>query len=368
VIVLSSLDWSFLWQRHQHFATMFAAAGHKVLFVESTGKRLPRASDIARMLRRLAKRQSKESVASFRPGECGVEVVSPLTLPIPSGGFRVLNRALLLPRLAKALGKDGPERSIVWCFLPTYTSLDLIQLLDPSLVVYDCVVNFSADRAAHRSIRASERQLLEMANLVIVDSDFLYKKHSSLRKDIHRIPPGVDVELFRQADTGPVGEIRSLCYFGTVDSHLDFSLLAELARSGLQICVVGPLRVSRDLVAPFQWLPPVRLEELPALIRRFDALIIPYRVDQFTSGVMPAKFFECLATGKPVFVTPLPEFAHWPEYFYVGRTAADFCRMAGDFRQREDELVRERRLRLASENSWAARFRVIECLLHEAMQ
>ena len=55
-VVLATADWDHpLWTNKQHTALALAAAGHRVLYVESLGIRLPRiaAADSARIFRRL---------------------------------------------------------------------------------------------------------------------------------------------------------------------------------------------------------------------------------------------------------------------------------------------------------------------------
>ena len=56
VIILSTADWDHpLWTNKQHTALALAAAGHRVLYVESLGLRAPRAGrrDLKRIARRL---------------------------------------------------------------------------------------------------------------------------------------------------------------------------------------------------------------------------------------------------------------------------------------------------------------------------
>ena len=42
-------------------------------------------------------------------------------------------------------------------------------------------------------------------------------------------------------------------------------------------------------------------EELPKLISNYDGIIISYDENSFSSSISPAKFYESLATGKPIF-------------------------------------------------------------------
>ena len=47
-------------------------------------------------------------------------------------------------------------------------------------------------------------------------------------------------------------------------------------------------------------------EELPALLRRADAAVVPYRRDIFTDGILPTKLMEYVALGIPTIVSRTP--------------------------------------------------------------
>ena len=53
IICFSSIDWDFNWQGHQEVMSGLAERGHRVLFVENTGVRVPRLGDLPRLATRL---------------------------------------------------------------------------------------------------------------------------------------------------------------------------------------------------------------------------------------------------------------------------------------------------------------------------
>jgi hypothetical protein len=53
IVCISSIDWDFIWQGHQEIMSTLAAQGHRVLFVENTGVRAPRARDLPRLGQRI---------------------------------------------------------------------------------------------------------------------------------------------------------------------------------------------------------------------------------------------------------------------------------------------------------------------------
>ena len=53
ILCISSIDWDFIWQGHQEIMSRLAADGHRVLFIENTGVRQVRVSDLGRIRARL---------------------------------------------------------------------------------------------------------------------------------------------------------------------------------------------------------------------------------------------------------------------------------------------------------------------------
>src|SRR5215467_7513866 len=125
LVCISSIDWDFIWQGHQEIMSRLAAAGHRVLFVENTGVRAPKVSDLGRVRQRI--RNWWRGTKGFREERPNLFVYSPLVLPLPySRPARFVNRLILFSALRRWLRATGFYRPIVWTFLPTPLAHDLI--------------------------------------------------------------------------------------------------------------------------------------------------------------------------------------------------------------------------------------------------
>ena len=99
IVCLSSIDWDFLWQGHQQIMSSLADNGNRVLFVESTGVRVPGLRDLPRLWRRLTTvgppgRGPHARAGNRRPAN--VRVYSPVVVPLPySKAAQALNRPIL---------------------------------------------------------------------------------------------------------------------------------------------------------------------------------------------------------------------------------------------------------------------------------
>src|SRR5205823_3012052 len=137
---------------------------------------------------------------------------------------------------------------------------------------------------------------------------------------IEKLPSGVrfhDFERARRAASDPPAVFKGLAgpvvgFVGTLRKQTDLDLLSQTAALApdLNFVFVGPHMTDvRGLNAQ----PNVHLvdavphEEMIRYVVRFDAGVLPYVLDSFTAGIMPAKLKEYLAAGLPVVSTPLPE-------------------------------------------------------------
>ena len=79
ILCISSIDWDFIWQGHQEIMSRLAGDGHRVLFIENTGVRSPRLSDLPRLRQRL--RNWRRGTKGFRQERPNLFVHSPMVLP-----------------------------------------------------------------------------------------------------------------------------------------------------------------------------------------------------------------------------------------------------------------------------------------------
>src|SRR5437763_15909184 len=90
----------------------------------------------------------------------------------------------------------GIQHPIVWTFLPTPLALDLIQAVEPELVVYYCIDDFEASSTGASTIRKTEHRLFRNADLVFVTSERLRERVSRFRDQVEVFPFAVDFGRF----------------------------------------------------------------------------------------------------------------------------------------------------------------------------
>jgi O-antigen/teichoic acid export membrane protein/glycosyltransferase involved in cell wall biosynthesis len=364
VVILSSIEWDATWQRHHAFAAQWAKAGHRVFFVENTGSRAPGLRDIGRVASRLSRAVRRGSSRKVHAPH-GVSVISPLVLPPTGRLFREANASLLAPRLADILHDRGLRRGpVVFAYLPTATTLAILDQLSPSLVVYDCVDNFYGAAAAAADLAQTEAALMARSALVLTTSHTLYEDKKGLHPNVVELHHGVGPAFFLPPRRP--GPVRRVCYFGTLWHAVDYAPIRALADAGFEVELIGPVKEpTPSLPASVRQRGRVTHEELPALLSGFDALLLPYVDDEYNRGVIPAKTFECLATGLPVLASPLPALAGLKDALTICRRPSDWvaaARAAGD----EPASASRDRVALARRHGTDAVFARLSSLVDDA--
>jgi glycosyltransferase involved in cell wall biosynthesis len=368
IVCVGFADWDTeLWTNQHHLMSRLARE-NRVLFVESLGLRQPQLAgkDVKRILRRL-----RRGVAPPREAD-GLRVLSPLVIPLHRFGLvRALNRRLLPFLVRRAARRLGLRRPLLWAYVPQAEAL--LEVLDPSLVVYHCVDDIAAQPGIDgASFRAAEERFARRADLVLASAPSLATRMRTLNGNVLDAPNVADTALFARAlKPGPVDpQVNALPHprivftGAVVATKLDVPLLVQLARSRPQwsFGLVGPVGPGdpRTDVSALAAEPNVHLlgarryDELPGVLRGADAGLIPYARNELTDGIFPMKVYEYLAAGLPVVATELPSIAGVAGVARASN-AAGIAALLDEQLAHDDPARRVERSRAADAHSWDTR-------------
>jgi glycosyltransferase involved in cell wall biosynthesis len=388
ILLISSIDWGFLWQGPQEIALRFARAGNRVLYLENTGVRSPGFRDLRRVRMRFSRWAQTLPPAGLRPLEKNLYVLSPLVLPAFGPAWRRwLNRCLFLPAISKAARRLGMRDALIWTYLPTDTVVDLIRRLrsPKGLLVYHCAADFSQLTPHVGQLQQSERALLSQSDLVFAICDELREHCLKSCSEAYTFPYGVDLAAFPLEETENLERPSHpnlprpvIGYVGGLHRHVDFELLDEMirARPLWSWVFVGSDPVTSHPLAGF---PNVHLVEqqphgkLAQYIRSFDVGIVPYAKTIYTRTVVPVKINEYLALGKPVVATDIRPVVEFNEQHRVLLTSDNksegFLAAIGlALGQAKDPALIARRRDTAALSDWPARLAAMSALVERKLR
>jgi glycosyltransferase involved in cell wall biosynthesis len=326
------------WGRHpsscQHLVRHLLPR-HDVCWVNLIGMRRPGLNllTLRRGCEKLIQWFGPRAAAQVLPA--GLSVVSPILWPsFRSRWSRLLNRRLLLRKLAP-LVEAMPAPPVVITTQPTMA--ELVGKLPVRRWVYYCVDDFSQwPGLDQRTLRRMEKRLIDRADLIIAAGEALRESVRRRGRQAELLTHGLDLDLWCRPAGTVVGlerlERPLVVFWGLVDRRLDLSFLRRLGTDLAcgTLLIVGPEADPDPALAGLPRvvrLPPLPYEQLPALARAADALVMPYADVAVTRVMEPLKLKEYLATGRPVVVRDLPAVRAWADCLDHAATPAEFSRL-----------------------------------------
>jgi hypothetical protein len=116
-------------------------------------------------------------------------------------------------------------------------------------------------------------------------------------------------------------------------------------------------------------LPPVAYEELPNYAAGFDVCVLPWETEQaFTSYGSAIKVREYLATGKPVVISPLPEYESMKDVLRIARSREEFLKLVDEALTETDQSLPRRRQAAVASGTWDARAEWVSDLIEGVLK
>lgn len=384
IICISSIDWDFLWQQHQEIMSTYAKAGNTVLFIENTGVRAPCWKDINRIKKRI--NDWFKTTMGFRKEMDNLYIYSPIFLPFPYSRIaRFINRKVMISAIRNWMKSIDFYDPIIWTFLPTNITLDIVNNIEHRVFVYYCTDNFSATSKAARKITRVENKIIGISDVVFAMSIGMVKYCSQFNRNVLHVSMGINLEKFltvRENEVDKPPELRSINgpiigYVGGIRKSIDQDLVILLAKTfkNCTLVFVGPIQSDISRLRHFENIMIVehkKHEDIPYYIKYFDCCIIPYIKDEYTDNVSPAKLNEYLIMGKPVVSTNLVEVeafnALFGEVIYIAKNQEDFIMHITNILNSSDHQSASKRMAAAEANAWPKKIEAMSSAIERELE
>jgi glycosyltransferase involved in cell wall biosynthesis len=308
LIYFSSVPYASYAQRPHFLVAAFLDEGFdSVLWVDPYPTRFLALADFARLGQR-----TEEADSTARHPR--IHVVRPTALPIeplPMSGclnhliaWRPIRAQLLdYARGARhcVLAVGRPSKLAEWALKHVPHSRSFVDVLDNFPAFYRGV--------SRVSMMARLRAVCERVTDVYCSSSAIAADVSRIRSDAFVVLNGYSTDAL--PEPSPADRRRYIGYVGSIATWFDWPLVCSLASAlpDVTVRLIGPEFVPRPANLPtnIEFLGERPQGEIADFVREFAVGLIPFRINDLTSGVDPIKFYEYRSMGVPVWTTTFGE-------------------------------------------------------------
>ena len=176
LIVFSHLRWNFVYQRPQHVVSRLALR-RPVLFIEEP------IEDVESISPRWERSEVAPNVSVLVPRIPRTQ--APLNFGHPAVKHLVHRLCIL----------ESINKPTVWTYTPS--AVELIESLDYSQLIYDCMDELSAFLHAPPELVEQERKLMRLATMVFTGGPSLFRSKRDLHPEVYCFPSSVDIRHFQ---------------------------------------------------------------------------------------------------------------------------------------------------------------------------
>ena len=266
----------------------------------------------------------------------------------------------VLKKTIKKLKFDNPI--VISAYNPFY-GLSMLNKLGEKTHIYYCYDGVESGFFGKR-IFDFEDKFSKNVKAIITTSDYLNAEKIKLNANSFVVKNGVDFPVFSKFaktyvlnhDRKKVGFIGSLdprFDIETVEyavknmSHFDFEFTGDMRNEALKSRLQNYPNV--------KFFDPVKPNDVPELLAKYDVGIIPYIVNEVNKNIYPLKINEYLAVGVPLVMTPFASLPEFKEMVSVSKDKNDFMLKLQAEADNDNNKKIKSRIDFAAANSWEAR-------------
>ncbi|MDI1310345.1 MAG: NAD(P)-binding protein [Methylotenera sp.] len=357
IFVFSHLRWNFVFQRPQHLLSRLAEH-YQVIFIEEPVF------------------DNRDCFFSTSTPVPNVTVCTP-HVPVQAHGFHDDYLPYMKTLIAELV--EDFEDYVVWFYTPM--ALPLLQGMNPSVVIYDCMDELSAFANPPKQLLQRENALLGIADIVFTGGPSLYNAKKERHNNVHCFPSSVDVIHFQQAldrnNGHPAQHAISgpkLGFYGVIDERFDADLIAYVAKAHpeWQIVLVGPIVKINPSILPRQanihYIDQQPYQALPQFLAGWDVCLLPFALNESTRFISPTKTLEYMAAELPIVSTPIKDVIDlYGSAVAIAETHQDFV-LACEKLLAETEYAKQQRIEnmrgIVAQTSWES----AALSMHEMLQ
>ena len=251
--------------------------------------------------------------------------------------------------------------------------LPLLGKFNECATIYYCFDEITtAGEWMSRHGKRYEDAFLQRVDAVVTTSETLRQDKLGLQPQTFCVKNGANFDLFNQARqlTQPQPDKQIVGYLGSADNRINIDIMEYCARTmpDVDFRFIGEVHepeLPRRLATfpNVTFIPPHQPADLPPLLAKLSAGIIPFVCNKHTYTIYPLKINEYLAAGLPVVSTPFSILDDFEGIIELADTPEHFAQALRRAIVDTDGQRVQQRVDMAHNNSWERRAREFEAVI-----
>ena len=378
IVIVGSVDWKTNWQTQHRLITSLVNQNNRVLFIENTGVRSAKLSDLSRIKDRI--NNWFKSAKGFKELKKNLFIFSPIVFPFPFIKiFYFINLFIVNFLLSNWFKTLKFKNDILISFLPTPLSYKIKSLTNANLNIYYCANEMKGTNYKNNELDKFENRFFRDSDLTFVISSNLKKKANFITKDVYFLPAGVELNKFNITKVKKKIFVKGkpiIGYVGAITEVFDQKLLEYISKKNpnFNFVIIGRIYVNINKLKKIKnifFINEVKHNQVPSIMKGFNVGIIPYKVNNFTHSVYSSKLNEYLSMGLPVVSTNLNETKVYNKNFNdiinIGSNFEEFNKQIKFNLENNSKLRVKKRIAVAKKNSWESRSKLFNKLIENKL-
>lgn len=370
IIILSSIDWDSHRQLHHELIDYLLKKKNKILFVENTGSRTVRITDLTRIKKRFS--NFVKSSKGFKKINKNITSFSPIFFPFYFNFiFQLINDFMIISPINKWINKNEFDRPILINFIPNPITYSILKNIKSDLKIYYMADNMTQNDLKFKKI---EEKIINLCKLVFFSSRNLKKKIKINSKRVF-LPNGVNDKIFKNLKLNKKykkNQTLKIVYLGAVRDIINENLILKITREfpDDKVFFIGPVLKKFEKLNKQKnifFLGEIKHKKVPNVLRNFHLGILPYKVNGFTKSINPLKIYEYISSGLPVVSTNLPNVSSLIEKYpnlklFTATNEKKFLQNISYIKKNYKQNKKTDIKLFLKQNAWTNRFRILERL------
>lgn len=242
-------------------------------------------------------------------------------------------------------------------------------------IIYDCMDNHSAmsSEKSKKVINDIEDKLLERADLVFISSEKLRESNSKLNTAA-LVRNGFSAkDKMLSIKVSEIKERYKIAYIGTISTWFDFNVISQASQSieNVEFHLIGPIENSishfksnEEILSNSKIIFDGVIEHdlLSDAVDEYDALIMPFVLNDIVLAVDPVKLYEYINFGKCIISIWYSEIDRFAPFVYFYNNSKEFTELISKLSKNgfPPKYTEKQRKIFLEENSWETRYKIIK--------